>query len=105
MIKVPGHRLLIKVDKLEDSDPVYKKMAELGLARPDHTDVKREQQAVATGTVIQVGPTAFVDYGGDPWCKEGDRIYFAKYAGMTVRDGEDSYQVILDEDVVCIIED
>jgi len=105
MIKVPGHRILIKIDKLEEVDPVVARAKALGIKLADHPDTQRKEAAVATGKVLQVGPTAFKEFGDEPWCKEGDRIYFAKYAGMTVRDGEEFLQVINDDDVVCVIEE
>jgi co-chaperonin GroES (HSP10) len=67
---------------------------------------KREEAGTQIGTVIQVGPTAFRAFDGSdpnwkPWCKPGDRIIFARYAGKFVDDPEtkERFFVINDEDV------
>ena len=51
------HRILIKQDKLEESNKDYLKMKQMGLVMPDLDDKKRAQASVDTGIVVLVGPT------------------------------------------------
>lgn len=115
MIRVCGHRVLVKMEKLEEADPVYKKMSQLGFARADNEDTARKEASLDRGTVVQVGAEAFKAFylstnstleGFVPWCKEGDFIAFAKYSGKLVEDPVtfDKYMVINDEDVVAVLE-
>lgn len=103
MIVPCGHRVLVKAEKIEDIDPMYKRAQAAGIQLADTEDKRREQAGLDKGTVVALGPTAFRDFGGDPWCSVGDFIVFAKYAGKGVTDGEDQYIVLNDEDVVAIM--
>lgn len=67
----------------------------------------REQAAAVEGEIIAVSPLAFnyerwPDEAMKP--KAGDRVYFAKYAGMTAkgRDGIE-YRLLNDKDVCAVI--
>lgn len=102
--KTPGFRVLVKPDTLEDIDPARARARALGIELPDNP---RERVTVESGVVVQVGPTAFVEYGGEPWCKVGDKISYARHGGMFVKnpDNQDeSWLVINDEDVVMVWE-
>jgi co-chaperonin GroES (HSP10) len=110
-----GHRILLKRDRIENLDPRFQSAIKAGLAIPsDHEDMLRRQAGIDRGEVIQVGPNAFMEFnraaGVDHylWCKPGDTIIFAKYAGKPIVDPNDpskEYIVINDEDVVCLIVD
>jgi len=110
MIIPCGHRVVVKQEKLEEVDPTYRKAHKAGIIFADTEDKKREQAGLDKGTVISIGPGAFVEFNenqntlGD-WCAVGDKIAFAKYSGKTVVDPDDNeiYMVINDEDVVCVI--
>ena len=58
------------------------------------------------GTVVQVGPTAYLDHGRDPSIiKIGDRVCLNRYSGKEVLDKDDKkYLIINDSDILCIIE-
>ncbi len=114
MITVKGHRLLVKVEKMEDVDKVYASAAKAGLVFADTDDTKRARAGLDKGTVVQVGSDAFKQFylncngtldGLLPWCVAGDFIAFAKYAGKFITDPEDDkeYIVINDEDVVAVL--
>jgi len=64
---------------------------------------KSERKAVERGEVLAIGDTAFKDFKADIIPTVGDRIYFAKYAGKEVKDGDKDYLILNDEDVICII--
>lgn len=104
MIKVCGHRLLVKPILLEESDEVYKSAKALGLELI-REDTKREAESVDKGIVMQIGATAFKDFGGDYWCHVGEMIVYAKFAGKLVKDPvtKEDYIVLNDEDVVAVI--
>lgn len=91
------HRVLIKADKVETK-------TEAGIILA--LDEKRENAAAETGRVISIGPTCFKDYGGNPEdIKIGDKIAFAKYAGKTIKDKEEEYVLLNDEDIIAIIKE
>lgn len=104
MIKVCGHRLLVKPILLEETDDVLKsaKLAGIEIIRDD---VKREAESVDQGVVVQIGTTAWKDFNSDPWCDVGDKIVYAKYAGKLIIDPDtkEKYVALNDEDVVAIV--
>lgn len=110
MIIPVGHRVVVKQEKLEEVDVAYRKAKQAGIVIADTDEKRREQAGLDKGVVISIGPGAFVEFNRNqmtdgPWCKPGDRIAFAKYSGKTVVDPDDheTYMVINDEDVVCVI--
>lgn len=98
MIEVLLHRVLVKPDKVEDTDEVIRKARAAGIeVKLD----KREEKAVEFGTVLQVGSTAFKDYGASPdLLKEGDYVTYAKYAGKEIKYKGELYLILNDEDVI-----
>lgn len=103
MIKLLTHHVLVKLEDPTEADDLYRRAKAVGLQL--QLD-KREAEAAEYGTVIQVGPTAFVDYGRDSSIlKEGDRISLARYTGKSVVYSDGTKYVILnDSDVLCVIE-
>jgi len=104
MIKLLLHHLVVKLDEATEADEVYRQAKQAGIIL--ELD-KREQKAVEYGTVVQVGPTAFIDYGRSPdIVKVGDRISLNRYAGKSVKDVDGTeYVIVNDQDVLCIIEE
>lgn len=75
-----------------------------GIIIPD-TIRDKEQQAATIGTVISIGPSAWKDLDdGSPWADVGDKVSYAKYAGisMTGADGKD-YVLINDNDILAVL--
>lgn len=95
------HTVLIKPDDVQDTDAVIRRAKAAGI----HVQLdKREQEAVEFGVVVQVGPTAFKDYGRDSTIlKVGDRISFARYAGKSITINGDKLIILNDQDCICII--
>lgn len=60
---------------------------------------EREQMSNTTGIVVEMGDQCFEDMG-EQWCFVGDKIIFAKYAGLLYQ-GKDGkrYRIINDKDV------
>jgi chaperonin GroES len=96
IIPTGGH-LLVLPDKVEERTAG-------GLYIPDTTREK-EQQAATVGRLIAVGASAWKDLDdGSAWANVGDRISYARYAGVSMKgvDGE-SYILINDNDVLAVL--
>lgn len=106
MIEPCGHRLLVKPYKQAEVDDIMKKhknfLKEFEIINPNK---KREDASVDRGVVVSIGPTAWKDFGGEAWCKVGDEIFFAKFAGKEVEDGDEAYFILNDEDVVAVVKE
>lgn len=104
MFKPILHRVLIKPDNVEDADDVIRSARAAGLqVQLD----KREQAAIEIGTVVYVGSTCYHEFGTtaeEQGVRVGSRVVFAKYSGKTVKDGEEKYLAINDEDIIGVME-
>jgi len=109
-------RVVVKPDEIEE-------VTEGGIVIPDNV-TEQHQQAQATGTLVAVGPDAFIHsrvvverlidgemkvvevrtegYKPETVPKPGDRVQFAKYGGL-VNIGSDGqeYRVLNDRDITC----
>jgi len=87
-----GWRILVKPQEI-------KEMSESGIVITSGKYKEREQMANTTGIVIAMGKECFADEPA-PWCNIGDKIIFAKYAGLLYlgKDGSE-YRMINDKDV------
>lgn len=95
------HHVLIKPEKVEETDELYKKAKAAGIQL--QLD-KREEAAVEFGFVRQVGPTAFKDYGRGPdILKVGDKVTFARYAGKPIKHDQEDLLIANDQDILAII--
>lgn len=113
MIEVVLHRLLLKRDVPVDTDATKtkKEMERLGLAVPDWVakdidkQAGREAASMDKGVIVNIGETAFKDYGIESPVKIGDYISYVKFGGKDIVDPEtgDIFTVIQDEDVVAIL--
>lgn len=95
--EVCGHRVLLDPEHIDEE-------TEWGFKLDVGDDWKREKAATVIGKIIAVGDTAWKDFSdGKPWAKVGDRVYYARYSGKTIEDGEKQYVIVNDEDIQCII--
>lgn len=102
MIEAIIHRVVIKPDSLEQSDPMYASAKLAGIHIPDLEESKRERAGVDRGVVVQVGPTAFEAFNGVGAIKVGDYVAYARYAGKWIKDFDEvEYIICNDEDVIC----
>jgi len=103
MIKPILHRVLIKPDNVEDADDIVRSARAAGLeVKLD----KREQAAVEIGTVVLLGDTCYKEFGTTAEEQEvvpGARVFFAKYSGKGVKDGEEKYLILNDEDIIGVV--
>lgn len=99
MIKTPGYRLLVKPEEI-------KRQTASGLIIEYGENEKLEKGARTLGEVIDIGPLCWgMDQGKPAWCKIGDKIYWAQYAGKNVVDPENQqeYLILNDEDVCGVV--
>ncbi len=117
-IEPVGNRIVVLPDEIEE-------VTAGGIIIPA-PEAQKHQSAQAIGTLVAVGPDAFsheiestyrVDDMGNrklvqvkvcgyhhAWAEPGDRIAFAKYAGLQV-EGEDGkqYRILNDKDITAIV--
>lgn len=107
MIRPCGHRLVVKPYKYDEVDEVSKKHLDFLKQLKVVGTETRNDASVDKGFVLAIGPSAWKDFGGDPWCKVGDEIIFAKFAGKIVKDPDTSEDVFIlnDEDVVAVVKE
>ena len=92
------HTILVKPQNIETK-------TDGGIIIPDMVTDK-ERKAVEVGTVVSVGPRAFIDYGRGPdILSKGDTITYTRYAGKEIKDGDDTYLLVNDIDVLALIEE
>ena len=75
-----------------------------GIYMPD-TVRDKEQAAATVGQVIAVGPSAWRDLDdGSPWCSVGDKVSYARYAGVAMK-GDDGVEYVLinDNDILAVL--
>lgn len=104
-IKPILHRIIVKPDTLEDVDEVFAAAHKAGIVFGDFSERQKEQAAIDTGIVVDIGPTAFKDFGVDASpLRTGDRVVYAKYGGKSiVHPGTKvKYVALNDEDVIAI---
>jgi co-chaperonin GroES (HSP10) len=96
LISILLHHVLIKLD-----EPEVKTASGIIIS----LDEKKERKAVEYGTVLQVGPRAFIDYGRDPSIlSKGDRVCINRYSGKEVKDTDGTeYLIVNDQDILCVV--
>ena len=99
-IKALGHRVLIKPDDIETQTAA-------GIVIVQNE--AREFAAQEYGTIVDVGPTAWKDYGEIPWAAVGERVIFSKYGGKIVyepgeTDINKKFVIVNDVDVLAKLE-
>ena len=75
-----------------------------GIILPKTTQDK-EQQAATVGKVVAIGPSAWKDLDdGLPWCQVGDKVSYARYAGIGMT-GQDAQKYVLtnDNDILSVL--
>ena len=76
-----------------------------GLILADET-VERSQVASTCGLVLRMGPHCYDKdrYPEGPWCKKGDWIIFARYAGSRIRIDGGEIRLLNDDEVLATVE-
>lgn len=102
-LRPAGHRLLVRVEKPKDNV----EMSSGGIITKLNNTDERHTLGGQEATVITVGSNAFKAFdGGEAWCKQGDRVLIAKYAGEDRRDIEENQicRIINDDDILGVFE-
>lgn len=114
MIKVVGHRILVKPLEIKDAweDVIPEDLKKVGFQVSVSVDEeKRQKLGMDRGTVVGIGSTCWksadLGYGTDgwsPWCKVGDLVGYARYSGKVIEDPEtkEEFYIMNDTDVQVI---
>ena len=68
--------------------------------------VEKQQVATVCGYVVEVGPLAYADTEKFPegaWCKKGDWVVFARYAGARINIEGGEIRILNDDEVLATI--
>jgi co-chaperonin GroES (HSP10) len=100
------HRLVVKPVELEEYDETDAKLKELGFIKGITEETKYHKSQVDKGIVIDVGPTAFLDY-----VKKHDLpvpvtrgciVTYARHSGKNIKDGDEDIVILNDDDVLVV---
>ena len=96
--KAVGHRILVQV--LDVQDKTQGGIYLPGKAVEDHRSV------ASIGKVIQMGDDAYKREDMTiPWCKKGQHVMFAKYAGHRFKYGKSELRVMNDDEILAFVPD
>ena len=96
--KPTGWRLLVLPFKMKEKTKGGLYMAE--------TTLERQQVASQCGLVLRMGPDCYKDkerYPDGPWCKEGEWVMFARYAGSRIKIEGGEIRLLNDDEVLATI--
>jgi len=74
------------------------------------TDKAIEEQQLTTnvGLILSMGSDAYADknkFPNGPWCKKGDWVVFAKYAGSRVKIEGGEIRILNDDEILAKLKD
>lgn len=96
------YKVIVKPDLAEETDDVLKSAKAMGIELIDSQKDKEKQRQIS-GTLVAVGGKAFCDMG-DPMPKVGDKVYFARYAGIVLEsDDKTDFRMMNDKDLSGIL--
>lgn len=78
-----------------------------GIALADET-IKRNQLGTVCAYVLKMGDLAYKDelkFPTGPWCKEGDWVVFARYAGARLGIDGGEIRILNDDEIVGVVND
>jgi chaperonin GroES len=68
--------------------------------------LERQQVASQCGLVLEMGPQCYQDkerYPKGPWCKKGDWVMFARYAGSRIKIEGGEIRLLNDDEILATI--
>ena len=76
-----------------------------GIILADET-VERSQVASTCGLILEMGPHCYDKerYPEGPWCKKGDWVIFARYAGSRIKIDGGELRLLNDDEVLATVE-
>ena len=96
--KPTGWRMLVLPFKMKETTKGGIHLAE--------TTLERQQVASQVGLVMAMGPQCYKDkdrYPDGPWCKEGQWVMFARYAGSRIKIEGGEIRLLNDDEVLATI--
>lgn len=84
-----GERLVLKKLQFEEKTASGILMPAAAKERPDYAEITEISDSLKEKNIFQVG----------------DKVIYAQYSGTNVKDGDDEYIVVKEEDVLAIVED
>jgi len=96
--KPTGWRMLVLPFKMREK-------TKGGIVLAEQT-LERQQVASQCGLVLRMGPDCYKDkerYPDGPWCKEGDWVMFARYAGSRIKIEGGEIRLLNDDEVLATI--
>ena len=96
--KPTGWRLLVLPFKMKEKTKGGLIMAE--------TTLERQQVASQCGLVVEMGEQCYDKerYPEGPWCKKGDWVVFARYAGSRIQIDGGEVRLLNDDEILATIE-
>ena len=96
--KPTGWRLLVLPFKMKDKTKGGIVLAEATL--------EKQQVASQCGLILAMGPQCYQDkerYPEGPWCKKGDWVMFARYAGSRIKIEGGEIRLLNDDEILATI--
>jgi len=91
-----GGHVLVLPDKVKEKTSG-------GIILPE-TIRDKEQAAATSGIIISIGPSAWKDLDdGKPWANVGERVSYARYAGVVMTGNDNDYVLINDNDILAVL--
>jgi co-chaperonin GroES (HSP10) len=105
-VKAVLHRLVVKPIELEVYDEVEARLKAMNMELGRTEESKYRHTQIDQGYVLDVGPTAFLDYVKrhdlPVPVRVGTLVTYARHSGKAVKDGEEEVVILNDEDVLCL---
>ena len=98
--KPTGWRLLVLPFKMKETTKGGLHLAE--------TTLERQQVASQVGLVMAMGPQCYKDkerYPEGPWCKVGDWVIFARYAGSRIEIEGGEVRLLNEDEILATVQD
>ena len=114
--EVEGYERLKKKESTKLPKPTGWRMLVLPFKMPEKTrgglylgqeTLERQQVASTCGLVLAQGPDCYNDkerYPDGPWCKKGDWVIFARYAGSRIQIDGGEVRLLNDDEVLASID-
>ena len=70
--------------------------------------IERQQLATVCGNILAMGPDCYKDkdkFPRGPWCKKGDWVIFARYAGSRFKIEGGEVRLLNDDEIIATIKD